>query len=67
MGTLNEESNELHKPEKRIENVSMDLIKELFTEMFKAQEKTIRKTLSSCNTETISRLDRLAEETQDNN
>ena len=34
--------------------------------MFKAQEKTIRKIVSSCNSNTIERLDRLSE-VQDNN
>ena len=35
--------------------------------MFKAQEETIRKIVSSCNSDTIVRLDRLSEEIQDNN
>ena len=35
--------------------------------MFKAQEETIRKIVSSCNSDTIMRLDRLSEEIQDNN
>ena len=43
------------------------MIKELFTEMFKAQEETVRKIVSSCNSDTIVRLDRLSEEVQDNN
>ena len=43
------------------------MIKELFTEMFKAQEETIRKIVSSCNSDTIVRLDRLSQEIQDNN
>ena len=43
------------------------MIKELFTQMFKAQEETIRKIVSSCNSDTIVRLDRLSQEIQDNN
>ena len=43
------------------------MIKELFTEMFKAQEETTRKIVSSCNSDTIVRLDRLSQEIQDNN
>ena len=43
------------------------MIKEPFIEMFKAQEETIRKTVSSCHSDTILRLDRLSEELQDNN
>ena len=35
--------------------------------MFKAQEETIRKMFSSCNSDTIVGLDRLSEEIQDNN
>ena len=35
--------------------------------MFKAQEETIRKIASSCNSDTVVRLDRLSEEIQDNN
>ena len=35
--------------------------------MFKAQEETIKKIVSSCNSNTIVRLDRLSEEIQDNN
>ena len=35
--------------------------------MFKVQEETIRKLVSSCNLDTIVSLDRLAEEIQDNN
>ena len=35
--------------------------------MFKVQEETIRKIVSSCNSDTIVRLDRLSEEIQDNN
>ena len=34
--------------------------------MFKVQEETIRKIVSSCNSHTIVRLDRLSEEIQDN-
>ena len=41
------------------------MIKERFTEMFKAQEKTISKIVSSCNSDTIVRLDQLSEEIQD--
>ena len=43
------------------------MIKELFTEMFKVQEETIRKIVSSCSSDTIVRLDRLSQEIQDNN
>ena len=35
--------------------------------MFKVQEETIRKIVSSCNSDTIVRLDRLSQEIQDNN
>ena len=35
--------------------------------MFKAQEETIKKIVSSCNSDTIVRLDQLFEEIQDNN
>ena len=35
--------------------------------MFKAQEETIRKIVSSCNSDTIVRLDPLSEEIQENN
>ena len=42
------------------------MIKQLFTEMFKVQEETIRKIVSSCNSDTIVRLDRLSEEIQNN-
>ena len=35
--------------------------------MFKAQEETIKKIVSSCNSDTIVRLDRLSQEIQDNN
>ena len=43
------------------------MVKEPFTEMFKAQEETIRKIVFSCHSDTILRLDRLSEEIQDNN
>ena len=65
--TLNEESNKVDETEKHLQNMSTEMIKELFTEMFKAQEETIRKIVSSCNLDTIVRLDRLSEEIQDNN
>ena len=65
--TLNEESNKVEETENHLQNVSIETIKELFIEMFKAQEKTIRKIVSSCNSDTIVRLDRLSEEIQDNN
>ena len=65
--TLNEESNKVDETEKHLQNISIEMIKELFTEMFKAQEETIRKIVSSCNSDTIVRLDRLSEEIQDNN
>ena len=58
--TLNEESN-------KVDDISIEMIKELFTEMFKAQEETITKILSSCNSDTIVRLGQLSEEIQDNN
>ena len=67
METLNEEINKLEKPEKRLENVSIDTVKELYTEMSKVQEETIRKIASCCNTDTIARLNRLIEEIQYNN
>ena len=67
METLNEGNDRLVKPEKGMENVLNDIIKELFTEMFKVEEETIRKIISSCNTDTIARLDRLTEEIQDSN
>lgn len=67
METLNEEINKLYKPEKSLEKVSIDMIKELFTELFKVQEETIIKIVSCCNTDTIARLNRLTEEIQDNN
>ena len=50
---------------KNVYNISIE-IKELFTEMFKVQEEAIRKIVSSCNSDTIVRLDRLSEEIQDN-
>ena len=62
MEILNEEINKLYRPEKSLEKVSIDMIKEHFTELFKAQEET-----SCCNTDTIARLNRLTEEIQDNN
>ena len=65
--TLNEQSNKVDKTEKQLQNISIETIKELFIEMFKAQEETIRKIVSSCNSDTIVRLDRLSEEIQDNN
>ena len=49
--TLNEESNKVDETEKHLQNISIEMIKELFTEMFKAQEETIRKIVSSCNSE----------------
>ena len=65
--TLNEESNTVDETEKHLKNSSIEMIKELFTEMFKVQEETIRKIVSSCNSDTIVRLDRLSQEIQDNN
>ena len=65
--TLNEQSKKVDKTEKQLQNISIETIKELFIEMFKAQEETIRKIVSSCNSDTIMRLDRLSEEIQDNN
>ena len=65
--TLNEQSKKVDKTEKQLQNISIETIKELFIEMFKAQEETIRKIVSSCNSDTIVRLDRLSEEIQDNN
>ena len=65
--TLNEQSKKVDKTEKQLQNTSIETIKELFIEMFKAQEETIRKIVSSCNSDTIVRLDRLSEEIQDNN
>ena len=52
---------------KIVYNISTEMIKELFTEMFKVQEEAIRKIVSSCNSDTIVRLDQLSEEIQDNN
>ena len=60
--TLNEQSKKVDKTEKQLQNISIETIKELFIEMFKAQEETIRKIVSSCNSDTIMRLDRLSEE-----
>ena len=65
--TLNEQSKKVDKTGKQLQNISIETIKELFIEMFKAQEETIRKIVSSCNSDTIMRLDRLSEEIQDNN
>ena len=65
--TLNKQSKKVDKTEKQLHNISIKTIKELFIEMFKAQEETIRKIVSSCNSDTIMRLDRLSEEIQDNN
>ena len=65
--TLNEQSNKVDKTEKQLQNISIETIKELFIEMFKAQEETIRKIVSSCNSDTIMRVDRQSEEIQDNN
>ena len=65
--TLNEESNKVDETEKHLQNISIEMIKELFTEMFKVQEEAIRKIVSSCNSDTIVRLDQLSEEIQDNN
>ena len=65
--TLNKQSTKVDKTEKQLQNISIETIKELFIEMFKAQEETIRKIVSSCNSDTIMRLDRLSEEIQDNN
>ena len=65
--TLNKQSKKVDKTEKQLQNISIETIKELFIEMFKAQEETIRKIVSSCNSDTIMRLDRLSEEIQDNN
>ena len=65
--TLNEQSKKVDKTEKQLQNISIETIKELFIEMFKAQEDAIRKIVSSCNSDTIVRLDQLSEEIQDNN
>ena len=65
--TLNEQSNKVDETEKQLQNISIETIKELFIEVFKAQEETIRKIVSSCNSDKIVRLDRLSEEIQDNN
>ena len=65
--TLNEQSNKVDETEKQLQHISIETIKELFIEMFKAQEETIRKIVSSCNSDTIVRLDRLSKEIQDNN
>ena len=55
--TLNEQSNKVDEMEKQLQNISIETIKELFIEMFKAQEETIRKIFSSCDSDTIVRLD----------
>ena len=47
---LNNRSDEL---EKRKENVSICMIKELFTETFKMEEEIIRRIIFSCITNTI--------------
>ena len=57
----------MDETEKHLQNISIETIKELFIEMFKAQEETMGKIVSSCNSDTIVRLDRLSEEIQDNN
>ena len=59
---MNEENNKLDKLKKGIENVLIDMIKEFFKEMFRAQEETIRKIVSSCKTDKKARLDRLTGE-----
>ena len=51
--TLNEESNKVDETEKHLQNISIETIKELFIEMFKAQEETIRKIVSSCNSDKL--------------
>ena len=65
--TLNDQSKKVDKTEKQLQNISIETIKKLFIEIFKAQKETIRKIVSSCNSDTIMRLDRLSEEIQDNN
>ena len=65
--TLNEESNKVDETEKHLQNILIEMIKELSTDMFKAPEETIRKIVSSYNSDTTVRLDRLSEEIQDNN
>ena len=65
--TLNKESNKVDETEKHLQNISIETIKELCIEMFKAQEETIRKIVCSCSSDTIVRLDQLSEEIQDNN
>ena len=62
METLIEENNTSEKPEKCTKNVSIDMIKKIFTETFKVQEEPFTKIVCSCNTNTIARLDRLIEE-----
>ena len=39
--TLNEESNKVDETEKHLQNISIEMIKELFTEMFKVQEEKL--------------------------
>ena len=55
------------KRKKHLQNILIEMIKQLFTEMFKVQEEAIRKIVSSCNSDTIVGLGRLSEEIQDNN
>ena len=64
---LNEESNKVDETEKHLQNILIEMIKELSTDIFKAPEETIRKIVSSYNSDTTVRLDRLSEEIQDNN
>ena len=54
------------KRKKHLQNILIEMIKQLFTEIIKVQEEAIRKIVSSCNSDTIVRLDRLSEEIQDN-
>ena len=58
METFNEENNRSDELEKRKENVSICMIKELFTETFKMKEEIIRRIIFSCITNTIAQLDR---------
>ena len=53
METFNEENNRSDELEKRKENVSICMIKELFTETFKMEEEIIRRIIFSCITNTI--------------
>ena len=48
METLNEENNKSDELEKRKENVSIDMIKELFSKTFNKEEETIRRIIFSC-------------------